>query len=107
MTQTFLFIPARLQPMNQLRQNFYKRVRLFCDLRVRHVSDAIGISEFAITQIERHKREPNGVEARLIESFLRDRVRIVFEMEGPLPGWVNHGKAEPAFAVKLLGVSCE
>src|ERR1700730_15664481 len=105
MTHRFFGDSCKKGLMAQLRSNFYRRVRLFCELRVRHVSRATGISEFAITQIEKHKREPDRVEARLIESFLRDRLRMVFEMEGPLPGWGNHRAAEH-IAGKLL-VDCE
>jgi hypothetical protein len=86
--------------MEQRCSNFYRRVRQFCDLRVRHVSRATGISEGAITAIERGRREPNRVERKLIEGFLRDRLRIVFEMDGDLPAWVN----EQATAGKVLGV---
>jgi hypothetical protein len=84
--------------------NFYKRVRMFCDLRVRHVSLATGISEFAITQIEKNRREPNQVEARLIESYLRDRLRIVFEMDGSLPDWTGEpSPSKEGCTPRLLG----
>lgn len=86
--------------MKRLRSNFYKRIRCFCELRVGDVSRATGITEFAITQIEKGRREPNHVEAKLIESFLRARVRIVFEMYGPMPDWVREQEREPA--AKLL-----
>lgn len=86
--------------MERRRSNFYKRVRQFCDLRVRHVSRATGITESAITAIEKGRREPNRVERKLIEGFLRDRLRIVFEMDGPMPEWVNEQKADE----RLLGV---
>ena len=74
---------------------FYKRVRLFCELRVRDVSRATGLSEFAIDQIEKGRRKPNDVEQRLLEQFLRDRLRIVFEMDGPMPEWVRGPQSKP------------
>lgn len=79
---------------------FYKRLRLFCQLRVRDVSRATGISEFAIDQIEKGRRRPNEVERKLIESFLRDRLRIVFERDGDMPEWAR-GTKQP-IAGKLL-----
>jgi hypothetical protein len=88
--------------VRSLRSNFYKRVRLFCELRVRHVSQATGVSEFAIAQIEKGRREPNPVERRLIESFLRDRLKMVFEMDGPMPAWVHQQAAENPAAKFLV-----
>lgn len=89
--------------MRRHRDNFYKRIRMFCDLRVRHVSIATGVSEFAITQIEKGRRQPNHVEAARIEGFLRARLRIVFEMYGPMPGWVNETDgAAPLIAGELM-----
>jgi transcriptional regulator with XRE-family HTH domain len=89
--------------MEQRRSNFYKRVRQFCDLRVRHVSRATGITESAIAQIEKGRRQPNPVERKLIEGFLRDRLRMVFELDGPMPTWAN-GQTEHPAARKMLRV---
>jgi hypothetical protein len=75
--------------MNAHRPNFYRRVRLFCELRVGDVAAATGVSAFRIGQIETGKRAPNNTEARLIEAYLRDRLRIVFATDGPAPDWLS------------------
>jgi hypothetical protein len=75
--------------MNRHRPNFYRRVRLFCELRVRDISIATGVSENRVADIECGRREPNDVERRLIEGFLRDKLRCVVDAEGPVPQWLR------------------
>jgi DNA-binding XRE family transcriptional regulator len=75
--------------MNAHRPNFYRRVRLFCELRVGDVASATGVSALRVGQIETGKRIPNITEARLIESYLRDRLRVVFATDGAVPGWLS------------------
>ena len=75
--------------MNAHRPSFYRRVRLFCELRVGDVADATGIPTLRVGQIETGKRAANTTEARLIEGYLRDRLRIVFATDGPVPDWLS------------------
>jgi len=75
--------------MNDHRPSFYRRVRLFCELRVGDVASATGVSALRVSQIETGKRTPNITEARLIEAYLRDRLRIVFATDGPVPDWLS------------------
>lgn len=66
---------------------------MFCELPVRAVSLATGVSETRITDIETGRRQPNEVEKRLIESYLRDRLRMVLDSEGPVPAWLSENRA--------------
>jgi hypothetical protein len=67
---------------------FYRRITMFCEVPVSAVSWATGVTEGRYAAIENGKREPNDTERRLIESFLRDRLQIVLDMEGPFPSWI-------------------
>lgn len=69
--------------MNHARPYFYRRVRLFCELRVSHVSSATGISPTRIMAIETGRRMANSTERRLLERFLQDKLRMILEMDGP------------------------
>jgi len=64
------FIGHEMKLTERQRESFYKRVRLFCELRVRDVSRATGLSEFVIDQIEKGRRRPNDVEMGLIHRGL-------------------------------------
>ncbi len=75
--------------MNRARPYFYRRVRLFCELRISHVASATGISPSRIQAIETGQREPNPTEQRILERFLQDKLRAVLEMDGPLPSWLR------------------
>jgi hypothetical protein len=75
--------------MNKARPCFYRRVRLFCELSVHIVSSATGISASRILAIETGRREPNPTERRVIERFLQDKLRMVIEMDGPVPDWLR------------------
>jgi hypothetical protein len=75
--------------MNRARPYFYRRVRLFCELRISHVSSATGISPNRIAAIEVGLRMPNPTERRLIERFLQDKLRMVLAMDGPVPDWLR------------------
>ena len=79
--------------MNRARPFFYRRVRLFCELSVHIVASATGISASGIAAIETGQRQPNPTERRLIEHFLLDKLRMVFEMDGPVPAWLQDGIA--------------
>ncbi len=92
--------------VHKYRPLFYRRVRLFCQLTVRIVSLATGVSESRIAQIETGRREPNPTEARLIESFLRAKLKMILESEGPIPDWMarandrqEHHREIPALEV--------
>jgi hypothetical protein len=61
---------------------------MFCELPVSAVSWATGVTQSRYAAIENGKREPNDTERRLIESFLRDRLQIVLDMEGSFPSWI-------------------
>jgi len=75
--------------MNKARPYFYRRVRLFCELRISHVSSATGISPGRIAAIEVGLRVPNATERRLLERFLQDKLRMVISLDGPLPDWLR------------------
>ncbi len=75
--------------MNLYRPGFYRRVRLFCELRIWDVAAATGVSPSRVQEIETGRRTPNDIERRLIESYLRDRLRMVLGAEGPLPSWLS------------------
>lgn len=75
--------------VNHSRPFFYRRVRLFCELRLGTVSAATGIGVARLVAIETGRRAPNPTERRLIERFLRDRLRVVFELDGPIPAWLE------------------
>jgi hypothetical protein len=64
-------------------------VRLFCELRISHVSSATGISSSRIADIEVGRRQPNPTERRLLERFLQDKLRMVLAMDGPPPPWLR------------------
>lgn len=72
------------------RPCFYRRVRLFCELRIGDVAAATGVSPSRVQEIETGKRAPNEVECRLIEGYLRDRLRMVLDAEGPVPTWLSN-----------------
>ncbi len=92
--------------MNRYRPLFYRRVRLFCELTVRIVSLATGVSENRVAQIETGRRQPNPTEARLIESFLRAKLKMVLESEGPIPEWMAFAsdRQEQRHEIPALGV---
>lgn len=75
--------------MNSSRPFFYRRVRLFCELHLGTVSAATGIAVARLVAIETGRRSPNPTERRLLERFLRDRLRVTFELEGPVPPWLR------------------
>ena len=75
--------------MNRARPYFYRRVRLFCELRISHVSSATGISPNRLAAIEVGLRAPNPTERRLIERFLQDKLRMILAMDGPVPEWLR------------------
>jgi len=75
--------------MNHARPGYYRRVRLFCELRISHISGATGISCSRIAAIETGQRLPNTTERRLIERFLQDKLRMVLAMDGPVPAWLR------------------
>jgi hypothetical protein len=75
--------------MNRYRPYFYRRVRLFCELPLHIVASSTGISASRVAAIETGRREPNPTEQRLIERFLRDNLRAVLEMDGPVPDWLR------------------
>ena len=77
-------------------KNFYRRIRCFCDLTVQDVSAATGVSQSRVAAIENLKTEPNAVERLRIETYLRARVAIVFQMDGPMPAWVGGETVAPA-----------
>lgn len=79
--------------MNRARPLYYRRVRLFCEVPVQVVAGAIGISASRIAAIETGQRQPNPTERRLIEHFLQDKLRMVFEMDGPVPAWLQNGSS--------------
>ena len=87
-TRTFRRVPYKWA-MNKARPYFYRRVRLFCELRISHVSSATGISPSRIAAIEVGLRQPNPTERRLLERFLQDKLRAVFAMDGPVPDWLR------------------
>jgi transcriptional regulator with XRE-family HTH domain len=72
-----------------MRPGFYRRIRLFCELHIGDVASATGISPTRLAAIETGRRKPNDVERRLLESFLRARLKIVLDMDGPMPEWVS------------------
>lgn len=78
--------------MNHARPNYYRRIRLFCELRIAHVASATGISASRIAAIETGLRAPNATERRLLERFLRDKLEMTFAMDGPLPSWLALSK---------------
>jgi hypothetical protein len=88
------------------RPYFYRRVRLFCELPPSAVSLATGVSEYRYVAIETGRREPNPTERRLIESFLRDKLQSIVEMEGPVPSWLD-GSHDDKTATNLLGERVE
>lgn len=57
---------------------------MFCELPIGAVSRATGISESRVAGIETGQREPNSTELHLIQRFLADRLRMVFESDGPV-----------------------
>jgi hypothetical protein len=75
--------------VNRHRPNFYRRVRLFCELSLGDESLATGISATRLSAIEIGRTQPNGTEIRLIESFLRAKFQTVLETEGPAPDWLH------------------
>jgi hypothetical protein len=75
--------------MNHARPGYYRRVRLFCELRISHVASATGISANRIAEIEVGRRLPNSTERRLIERFLQDKLRMILAMDGPVPEWLR------------------
>jgi hypothetical protein len=75
--------------MNHARPCYYRRIRLFCELRIAHVSSATGISPTRIAAIEVGLRAPNPTERRLLERFLQDKLRMVLAMDGPVPDWLR------------------
>lgn len=75
--------------MNHARPGYYRRVRLFCELRISHVSSATGISPSRIAAIEVGLRQPNPTERRLLERFLQDKLRMILAMDGPVPAWLR------------------
>lgn len=68
---------------------FYRRVRLFCELPLRSVESATGISVGRIAAIETGQREPNSAERKALESYLSARLRIAIEQDGPIPEWLR------------------
>ncbi len=89
--------------MNKYRPFFYRRVRLFCELTVNAVSSATGVSASRIAQIETGMRQANQVEARLIEGFLHDKLKMILELEGPIPDWMAGTGKRHRWEVPALG----
>ena len=83
---------------NDARPAYYRRVRLFCELRIHIVASATGISANRVAAIETGRRAPNPTERRLLERFLQDKLRFVIEMDGPIPQWLREQPALPAEA---------
>jgi hypothetical protein len=80
--------------MSRSQPRFYRRVRRFCELPVHIVSSATGISISRIQAIETGAREANPTERRLLERFLQNKLRAVFQMEGGAPKWIRVSSAE-------------
>lgn len=78
--------------MNHVRPNFYRRVRLFCELPIHIVSSATGISSSRLQGIETGQREPNPTEQRILERFLLDKLEMTIQMDGPIPAWLSGKK---------------
>jgi hypothetical protein len=87
--------------MEHRRPNFYRRVRCFCELPLNAVSLATGIPTGRLGAIETGRVTPNGVERRLIESFLRDKLKIVLESE-PVPDWLARKSDSSSSSTGLL-----
>jgi hypothetical protein len=75
--------------MNTARPLYYRRVRLFCELKLHHVASVTGISASRIAAIEVGQRDANPTEQRILERFYRDKLAMVLEMDGPLPAWLR------------------
>lgn len=82
--------------MNSARPWYYRRVRLFCELKIHAVSSATGISASRLQAIETGRRLPNAVERRILERFLQDKLRMVVAMDGPIPVWLRGPSASLA-----------
>ena len=79
--------------MNHARPRYYRRVRLFCEVPIYVVAGETGVSAGRYAAIETGRREPNPTEQRLIEHFLQDKLRVVFEIDGPVPPWLRDGSS--------------
>ncbi len=64
----------------------YRRLRKFCELSLLDMQLATGVMQSRVAAIELGRAIPNSVEKALIENFLRDRVRMVLEMEDKRAG---------------------
>jgi transcriptional regulator with XRE-family HTH domain len=61
---------------------------MFCGIPVSVVASATGIAQSRVAAIEKGRREPDSVEQRLLEKFLRDNLERVFDLFG-VPDWIS------------------
>ncbi len=60
---------------------FYRRLRLFLDLRQGDVARATGVAAWKIAAAEAGRVQLTELEESLVREFLRDRLRVVVAME--------------------------
>jgi hypothetical protein len=79
-----------MNTVNTFRPEYYRKIRLFCELPIDVVARCTGLPPSRLAGIECGRVTPREAERGALERFLRDKLRLVLAEE-PAPNWLREG----------------